>query len=113
METKDKLQARLVELKEQKVKVAEQFGNKYQPIYDEHIEAIEQVLNMYDLLTNLGWQLNIDATLIFTLDALFTDYEIMYARNNHWYYQSTNKLNGKIEVNRLSTEDIIAEVKQF
>lgn len=113
MKNKDKLQAMLANLKEQRAKNTKLLGGTFDEIFARRIEEIEQVLNIYDLLTDLGWQLNIDANLIFTLDVLFTDYEIMYARNNYWYYQSINKLTEKTEVNRLSTEDIIAEVKQF
>lgn len=113
MKTKDKLQQMLAELKEQRVKTNEFSNGKFDEIYARRIEEIEKVLSMYDLLTTLGWKLTIDATLIFTISSIFTDFELMYAGYDSWYYQSTNKLNEKIEVNRLSTEDIISEVKQF
>jgi hypothetical protein len=113
MKNKDKLQQMLAELKEQRVQHNELTNGKFDDLYAQRIEEIEQVLNIYDLLNALGWKLNIEATLIFTLSAIFMDFEIMYARNNTWYYQSTNKFNEKIEVNRLTTEEIITEVKQF
>lgn len=113
MKNKDKLQQMLAKLKEQRVQNNKFSEGKFDELYAQRIEEIEQVLSIYDLLTARSWKLTIDATLIFTLSAIFTDFEIMYARNNTWYYQSLNKFNEKIEVNRLTTEEIIAEVKQF
>jgi hypothetical protein len=113
MKNKDKLQRMLVELKEQRVKNNKFSNGEFDELYAQRIEEIGQVLNIYDLLTARSWELNIAATLIFTLSTIFTDYELMYARNNQWYYQSTNKFNAKTEVQLLTTSQIIAEVKQF
>ena len=113
MKNKDKLQQMLSEVKEQRIKNNKLFGSAFDEIYARRIEEIEQVLSIYDLLTDLSWKIIINANIIFTLSAIFTDYEIMYARNNQWYYQSYNKFNQKTDVTLLTTEEIIAEVKQF